>query len=87
MVVFIGDSSLSTAIKAYPDSLRRTIFPISFADKGLSLNPYSTSPLLDLDYLLERSKLKNKTDSILWHGTNNNTINQNGLNDNEKDTV
>ena len=86
-VVFIKESSLSTAIKVYPNSLRRTILHISFADKGLSLDPYSFSPLLDLYYLLERSKLKNKTDSTPWHDTNINTITQNRLNYNETDTV
>ena len=86
MVSFIGASSLRAALETPPNSQQRILLAISFAANGLRLNPQSIYPLLDLHYLLEKSKLKNKNDNIQWHDTIDNTITNHKLK-NEAETV
>ena len=80
MVVIIGASSLKAATEVAPNDLKRMLSRISFASKGLSLNPNSIHKVLDLGSLLEKGKLRKTRDIILWHNMLNNTIEKHRMN-------
>ena len=87
MVFIIGASSLKAATKVAPNDLKRLLSRISFASKGLSLNPNSIHKVLNLELLLERGKLREARDIILWHDVLNNTIAKHRLNDQKAEKV
>ena len=87
MVFIIGISSLKAATKVAPNDLKRVLSRISFASKGLSLNPNSIHKLLNLELLLERGKLCEAKDIILWHDVLNDTIAKHRLNDQKAEKV
>ena len=70
-----------------PNKLKRVLSLISFATKGLSLNPKSIHNVLNLDFLLEKGSLRNKKEIILWHDVLNNTITKHRLNNKKAETV
>ena len=80
MVVIIGASSLKAATEVAPNDLKRVLSRISFASKGLSLNPNSIHKVLNIGSLLEKGKLRKARDIILWHNLLNNTIDKHRLN-------
>ena len=81
LTIFLsGASSLRAALEASPNSLRRFFNLLSIAGKGWCLNPYSILLLRNLEFLLEKDKLKNKADIFLWHHTIKNIITMHRLN-------
>ena len=87
MVFIIGASSLKAGIESTSGNQRKELSRISFFAKGLSLNPNSISPILNLGFLLRRGKLKLKTNIVLWHDVISNTITKHRLNNNRGETV
>ena len=87
MVFIIGASSLKAGIESTSGNQRKELSRRSFFVKGLSLNPNSISPILNLGFLLRRGKLKFKTNVVLWHDVISNKITEHRLNNNRAETV
>ena len=87
MVYIIEASSLKASTEVAPNKLKRVLSRISFATKGLSLNPKSIHNVLNLNFLLEKGSLRNKKEIILWHDVLNNTITKHRLNNKKAETV
>ena len=87
MVFIIGASSLKAGIESTSGNQPKELSRISFFAKGLSLNPNSISPILNLGFLLRRGKLKFNTNIVLWHDVISNTITKHRLNNNRAETV
>ena len=87
MVFIIGASSLKAGIESTSGNQRKELSRKSFFAKGLSINPNSISPILNLGFLLGRGKLKFKTNIVLWHDVIINTITKHRLNNNRAETV
>ena len=87
MVFIIGASSLKAGIQSTSATQQKELSPISFSAKGLSLNPNSITPVLDLGFLLRRGKLKSKANIVLWHDVISNTITEHRLNNYKAETV
>ena len=82
----IGASSLKAATEVAPKDLKRLLSRISFASKGLSLNPNSIHKVLNLDFLLEKGKLRKARGIVLWYDVLN-TITKHRRNDQKAEKV